>query len=78
MQQNRRKPPSDPGKRRGKPRSSPRLQLHLSGTFWTSVLRLNASFCTLGYLIVGLFALSWIVSIAIYKRRRFDEMEFGD
>jgi len=53
-------------------------QLHLSGAFWTSVLRLNSSFGTLGYAIIGLFALSWIVSIAIYKWRRFDEMEFGD
>ena len=53
-------------------------QLHLSGTFWTSVLRLNASFGALGYAIVGLFALSWIVSIAIYKWRRFDDLEFGD
>jgi hypothetical protein len=24
-----------------------------------------------------LFALSWILSIAIYKWRRFDEIEFG-
>ena len=42
------------------------------------VLRLNSSFGTIGYLIVGLFALSWIVSIAIYKGRRFDSLEFGD
>ena len=53
-------------------------QLHLAGSFWTAVLRLNSSFGTLGYLIVGLFALSWIVSIAIYKWRRFDDLEFGD
>ena len=53
-------------------------QLHLAGSFWSAVLRLNSSFGTLGYLIVGLFALSWIVSIAIYKWRRFDDLEFGD
>jgi high-affinity nickel-transport protein len=29
----------------------------------------------LGYGIVGLFAASWIVSIAIYKWRRFDFLE---
>ncbi|MGA2571363.1 MAG: hypothetical protein ABSF23_12655 [Terracidiphilus sp.] len=39
--------------------------------------RLNSSFGTLGYAIIGLFALSWIVSIAIYKWRRFDDLEFG-
>jgi nickel/cobalt transporter (NiCoT) family protein len=53
-------------------------ELHLAGTFWTAVVRLNNNFGTLGYFIVGLFALSWIVSIAIYKWRRFDELEFGD
>ena len=53
-------------------------RLHLNGAFWTAVLRLNVSFGTLGYLIIGLFALSWIVSIAIYKWRRFDDLEFGD
>ena len=53
-------------------------QLHLGGVFWQLVLRLNSSFGALGYFIIGLFALSWIVSIAIYKWRRFDEMEFGD
>jgi high-affinity nickel-transport protein len=53
-------------------------QMHLTGSFFAAILRLNSSFGTLGYLIVGLFALSWIVSIAIYKWRRFDELEFGD
>ena len=53
-------------------------ELHLAGAFWTAVVRLNNNFGTLGYFIVGLFALSWIVSIAIYKWRRFDELEFGD
>jgi nickel/cobalt transporter (NiCoT) family protein len=53
-------------------------QLHLSGSFFEAILKLNSSFGTLGYFIVGLFAFSWIVSIAIYKWRRFDELEFGD
>jgi high-affinity nickel-transport protein len=49
--------------------------LHLEGWFWRAVARLNDNFGTLGYFIVGLFALSWIVSIAFYKWRRFDELE---
>jgi high-affinity nickel-transport protein len=53
-------------------------QMHLTGSFFSAILRLNSSFGTLGYLIVGLFALSWIVSIAIYKWRHFDELEFSD
>ena len=39
------------------------------------VARLNDNFGTLGFFIVGLFALSWVVSIAVYRWRRFDELE---
>src|SRR5271167_4472728 len=38
---------------------------HLQGRFWAGVAKLNDNFGTLGYFIVGLFALSWIVSIAV-------------
>ena len=48
---------------------------HLAGWFWGAVAKLNDNFGTLGYFIVGLFALSWIVSIAFYKWRRFDDLE---
>jgi high-affinity nickel-transport protein len=51
-------------------------QLHLQGWFWNGVARLNDNFGTLGYFIVGLFALSWIASVAIYKWRRFEDLEF--
>lgn len=50
-------------------------QFHLTGGFWNVVKTLNGNFGLLGYGIVGLFALSWIVSIAIYKWRRFDFLE---
>jgi nickel/cobalt transporter (NiCoT) family protein len=50
---------------------------HLQGRFWMGVAKLNDNFGTLGYFIVGLFALSWIVSIAVYKWFRFDELELG-
>jgi high-affinity nickel-transport protein len=52
-------------------------RFHLKGTFWGAVSRLNENFGTLGYFIVGLFAVSWIVSVAFYKWRRFDELEVG-
>jgi nickel/cobalt transporter (NiCoT) family protein len=45
------------------------------GWFWESVARLNENFGALGYFIVGLFALSWIVSIAFYKWSGFDDLE---
>jgi nickel/cobalt transporter (NiCoT) family protein len=46
-----------------------------NGTFWDLVLRLNGNFGALGYFIVGVFAVSWVASIAIYKWRRFDDLE---
>jgi nickel/cobalt transporter (NiCoT) family protein len=51
-------------------------QLHLQGIFWGFIDRLNSNFGVLGYCIIGIFALSWIVSIAIYKLRRFEDLEF--
>ncbi len=49
----------------------------LSGLFWDSVRRLNGNFGALGYCIIAIFALSWVVSIVIYRWRRFDDLELG-
>jgi high-affinity nickel-transport protein len=49
--------------------------LHPRNAIWSFILRLNAHFGMLGYGIVALFAVSWVVSIAIYKWRRFDLLE---
>ncbi|MEY2414558.1 MAG: nickel/cobalt transporter (NiCoT) family protein [Acidobacteriaceae bacterium] len=53
-------------------------QLNLRGAFWDLVAKLNNNFGTLGYLVVGLFAMSWVVSIAIYRWRRFDDLHIGE
>jgi high-affinity nickel-transport protein len=45
--------------------------------FWDAVRRLNNNFGALGYFIIAIFALSWVVSIAIYKWRRLDDLELG-
>jgi high-affinity nickel-transport protein len=50
-------------------------QFHLSGKFWAAVVRLNDNFGALGYFIIALFAASWIISVAIYKWRRFDDLD---
>jgi high-affinity nickel-transport protein len=52
-------------------------QLGLEGGFWSGVGALNDNFGTLGYAIVGIFVVSWIVSAAIYKLKRYDEIEAG-
>ena len=51
------------------------VHFHLQGGFWKVLALLNENFGTLGYVIVGVFTLSWILSIAVYKWRRFDEIE---
>jgi len=50
-------------------------QLGLDGPVWSAVGALNDNFGTLGYLIVAIFALSWLVSIAIYRIRGYDAIE---
>jgi high-affinity nickel-transport protein len=50
-------------------------QLHPHGTFWTLIDNLNGNFGLLGYFIIAVFALSWLVSIAVYRWRRFDLLE---
>ena len=52
-------------------------QFHLQGVFWAFIDRLNSNFGVLGYCIIGIFALAWIVSIAIYKLRRFEDLELN-
>jgi len=50
-------------------------QFHLKGGFWSLVGKLNDNFGLLGYGIIALFALSWVASIAVYRWRRFDDLE---
>jgi len=52
-------------------------QLHLRGPVWGLISQLNGNFGLLGYLIIGLFVVSWIVSIAIYRWRRFDALDIN-
>ncbi|WP_158791482.1 HoxN/HupN/NixA family nickel/cobalt transporter [Granulicella sp. L60] len=52
-------------------------QFHLTGRIWNLVTILNAHFGLLGYWIVALFMVSWLVSIAVYKWRGFDNLELG-
>jgi len=48
---------------------------HLTGAFWYSVAKLNQNFGLLGYCIVGLFTFSWLVSVAVYRWRGFDDLD---
>ena len=50
-------------------------RLGLRGGFWEAVSGLNDNFGALGYLIIGIFAASWIVSILIYRLNGYDRLE---
>jgi nickel/cobalt transporter (NiCoT) family protein len=47
----------------------------LEGHFWDFVGTLNDNFGVLGYVIIGVFAASWIASLVIYRVRGYDELE---
>ena len=49
--------------------------LNLSGGFWDFIGNLNDNFGVLGYYIIGIFVLSWVVSTIIYKVKRYDDIE---
>jgi high-affinity nickel-transport protein len=50
-------------------------QFGLQGRFWDLIGNLDDNFGTLGYAIIGIFGVSWLLSIAIYRIRRYDEIE---
>jgi len=52
-------------------------QFHPKGSFWSLVNRLNDNFGLLGYFVIAVFVMSWVVSVAIYKWRRYDFLEPG-
>jgi high-affinity nickel-transport protein len=50
-------------------------QLGLRGSLWSALGRISDNFGAVGAAIVGIFVLSWCVSTAIYKLRRYEEPE---
>jgi nickel/cobalt transporter (NiCoT) family protein len=50
-------------------------QLKLQGPVWSFIGALNENFGSLGYLIIAIFAGSWLVSIAVYRIGGFDRLE---
>ena len=50
-------------------------KLGLRGGFWTFIDALNENFGSLGYLIILIFVVCWLISTAIYRFKRFDDMQ---
>jgi high-affinity nickel-transport protein len=52
-----------------------REHLGLRGEIWDAIAALNENFGALGYVIVGVFALGWIVSLAIYRIKGYAALD---
>jgi nickel/cobalt transporter (NiCoT) family protein len=49
-------------------------QFKLKGAFWDVIGTLNDNFNDLGFMIIGVFILAWLVSFIIYRIKRYDEL----
>jgi high-affinity nickel-transport protein len=43
--------------------------------FWRAIGDINDNFGILGYVIIGIFVMAWLGSLAFYKLKRYDELE---
>ena len=52
-------------------------RLGLSGWFWTAIGGLNGNLNALGFLIIGVFILAWLGSVALYRYNGLDDIEIA-
>ena len=50
-------------------------QLELEGGAWDFIAEVNEQFGLLGYLIVGLFVATWLLSWAFYRYKGYDRLD---
>lgn len=50
-------------------------QLKLHGGIWDGIDSLSGQFGTLGFIILGIFIASWVISTIVYKIKRYDDLE---
>ena len=51
------------------------LGLTDGGGFWGAIGAINDNFGTLGFIIVGIFVFSWLISFLVYRAKGYDEIE---
>jgi nickel/cobalt transporter (NiCoT) family protein len=51
------------------------LGLTDGGGFWGAIGAINDNFGVLGYMIIGVFLAAWLLSYAIYKAKKLDDLE---
>jgi len=50
-------------------------QFKMEGPFWDFIGALNDNFGMLGYIIIGIFVVSWLASVLIYRVNGYHELE---
>jgi nickel/cobalt transporter (NiCoT) family protein len=50
-------------------------QIRQKGLFWQTVDTLNENFNNLGFVIIGIFIVSWVLSFLIYRIKGYDKLE---
>jgi high-affinity nickel-transport protein len=50
-------------------------KLDLTGSFWSGIEALNENFGALGYVIIAIFLVSWMVSVVVYRLKGYDDIE---
>ena len=50
-------------------------ELGWKGSFWAMMDTLNDHFGTIGFVIIGVFVVSWVASLAIYRWNRYDDID---
>jgi high-affinity nickel-transport protein len=53
------------------------LGLTDGGGFWGAIGAINDSFGVLGYVIIGIFVLSWLGSVVFYNVKGYDDLEIN-
>ena len=51
------------------------LGLTDGGGFWGAIGAINDNFGAVGYVIIGIFVLSWVGSVVFYKLKRYDDLD---
>jgi hypothetical protein len=60
-----------------KPSGSSPPSFGLEGGAWGVISDLNNNLVYFGYAVVGIFLLSWIISVAVYRARGYDKLAVG-
>jgi high-affinity nickel-transport protein len=50
-------------------------QFKMEGSFWDMIGTLNDNFGVVGFGIIGVFVVCWLMSILVYRLNRYDEIE---